>query len=86
MLATLLTLAFTAAAVLAIAVISTSFAKGLAAWTMLRQQIALCEGERTVTVRHQRMIHAQQVTMRGSRRPLRPVVAAPARLPQRAAA
>ena len=60
--------------------------KGLAAWATLRQQIALCEGKRTVTVRHQRMIHAQQVTMRGSRRPLRPVVAAPVRLPQRAAA
>ena len=86
MLAILLTLAFTAAAVLAIAVIFASFAKGVAAWATLRQQIALCEGKRTVTVRHQRMIHAQQVTMRGSRRPLRPVVAAPVRLPQRAAA
>ena len=86
MLAMLLTLAFTAVAALAIAVISASFAKGFAAVTVLRRQIALCNSERTVTVRHGRTARARPVAMRVSRRPIRPVVVAPVRLPERAAA
>ena len=46
MLATLMTIAFAAAAVLALAVIAASLAKGFGAAASLRRQIALCSDER----------------------------------------
>jgi hypothetical protein len=54
MFAALMTLAFAAAAVLALAVIAVSLATGFAAAASLRRQIALCEDERVVTIRHGR--------------------------------
>ena len=86
MLATFLILAFLAVGTLAVAVISASLAKGFAAASMLRRQLALCNDVRTVTVRHERT-RTRPVTMaRSPRRPVRPApaFAAPAR--QRVAA
>ena len=56
MLATLMTIAFAAAAVLALAVIAASLAKGFAAAASLRRHIALCRDDREVTVRHGRAL------------------------------
>jgi hypothetical protein len=56
MLAALMTIAFAATAILAIAVITASLAKGFAAAAALRRQIALCPDERVVTVRHGRAL------------------------------
>jgi len=87
MLATLLTLAFLATAILATVVVAASLAKGLAAATSLRQQLALVGGMRTVTVRHQRVVRrAVPITARTPRRPRRLAPVLPARVPQRVAA
>lgn len=86
MLATLSTLAILAAAVLAIAVIAASLAKGVAAATMLRRRLALCGDVRTVTVRHERTRARPVATVRSSRRPLRPAPALAAPIRQRVAA
>lgn len=81
MLATLFTLAFLAAATLAVAVISASLAKGFAAAATLRRQLALCGDVRTVTVRHERTRVRMVATARAPRRPARlaPALAAPTR-------
>ena len=73
MLATLLILAFLAAAVLATAVISASLAKGFAAVATVRRQLARCGDERVATVRHEHIRPRPVVTARASRRPVRPV-------------
>jgi hypothetical protein len=86
MLATFLTFAFLAAAVLATAVIAASFAKGLAAASSLQRQLAACGDVCTVTVRHQRDGRVQAIpAMRAVRRPGRPV-AAPVPVRRRVAA
>lgn len=74
MLATLLMLAFLAAAVLATAVISASLAKGFAAVASVRRQLAQCGEERLVTVRHERIRARPVVMARVSRRQLRPAL------------
>jgi hypothetical protein len=86
MLATLSTLVFLGAATLAAAVISVSLAKGFAAASMLRRQLAFCDDVRTVTVRHERVRARLAPTARAPRRPvwLAPALVAPAR--QRVAA
>ena len=78
MLASLSTFLFLSAAVLAVAVISASLAKGFAAVAMLRQQLALGSDVRTVTVRHERARARPLATARAPRRPVRlaPVLAA----------
>ena len=82
MLATLMTLAFVAAGLLAAAVISASLAKGFAAASMLRQQLALRSDVRTVMVRQERARPHFVATARSPRRPVRlaPAFATPARL------
>ena len=85
MLATLLILAFLAAAVLATAVISATLAKGFAAVASVRRQLARCCDERMVTVRHERIRARPVVTARVSRRPVRPTFL-PAASRQRVAA
>jgi hypothetical protein len=87
MFAMFVTLAFLAIVGLAMAVITASLAKGFAAVSMLRRQLALADEVRMVTVRHERPIRARPTaTVRPSRRALRPApaLAAPAR--QRAVA
>lgn len=82
MIALLFTLAFIAAAVLALATIAASFAKGLAAASELRQQLALCADTRMITVRHRDAVRQRPViAMRPLRRSTRPMSApvAPAR-------
>lgn len=86
MLATLMTLTFLAVAALAMAVISASLAKGLAAATALRQQLAHCGDARNVTIRHdERTRPCPMVTARVLRRPAR-AAALPVQLRQREAA
>jgi len=72
MFATLLTLTFLAIAALAMAVIAASLAKGFAAAITLRQQLALCGDARRVTIRHERIRARPLVTVRATRRPVRP--------------
>jgi hypothetical protein len=86
MLAVLLTLTFLAAAFLAGAVIAVSLAKGFAAASSLRGQLALCEQERWVTVRHQRAAPAKVLATARTNRTLRAAATAPMRSRQRAAA
>src|SRR5690348_72277 len=86
MLATFLTLAFLSATLLAGAVIAVSLAKGFAAASSLRRQLALCEQERWVTVRHQRAAPAKVLATARTNRTVRAAVTAPMRSRQRAAA
>ena len=87
MFATLLTLAFSAAAVLACAVIAASLAKGLAAATSLRQQLAQCSDERLVVIRHLGANGMCEVTpRRRSRRSVQPALLRPLPARQRVAA
>ena len=91
MLATLMTIAFAAAAVLALAVIAASLAKGFAAAASLRRQIALCRDEREVTVRHGRTLARSFAEhgfspARASRRKTRPLAHLPAGQPRLVAA
>ena len=87
MLATLLTLAFLAAATLAAAVIATSLAKGFAAASSLRRQLAVCEDVLWVTVRHERAAPVRGIIpARVSPRSVRPAVSLPHRPARRAAA
>ncbi len=79
MIATLSTPVFIAAALLAVAVIRVSLAKGFAAATMLRRQLILCRDVRTVTVRRERARACPVVMARPTRRPVRPAPALPAR-------
>jgi hypothetical protein len=87
MFAMFVTLAFLAIAGLAMAVITASLAKGFAAASMLRRQLALVDDVQMVTVRRERPSRVRlTATVRPSRRALRPApaLAAPAR--QRAVA
>jgi hypothetical protein len=87
MLAAVSTLVFLAAAALATAVIAASLAKGLAAASSFRRQLALCEDVRFVTIRHERDGRARAVvTVRAARRPSRLVPAQSAQTRRRAAA
>ena len=80
MLAALLTPVLIAAALLALATIVVSLAKGFAAVSHLRRQLAAAGHSRMVTVRHERTVRARPVaTVRAARRPSRPV---PALAPQ----
>lgn len=83
MLATLMTFAFLAVAALAVAVIAASLAKGFAAASFLRRQLAVCGNERLVTVRHQRAtVVSGVIPARVSQRPVRsaaPLLHRPAR-------
>lgn len=73
MLAMLMTLVFLAAAVLALATIAASFAKGLAAVSSVRRQLALCEEGRMATIRHERLMPARAaIILRTARRSSRP--------------
>jgi hypothetical protein len=76
MLATFLTLAFLTAAMLATAVIAASLAKGLAAASSLRRQLAASGDVRVVTVKHQRAPRSQPaIAIRSGRRPVRLAIA-----------
>jgi hypothetical protein len=87
MLAMLLTIVFLAAAVLALATIAASFAKGFVAVSSMRRQLALCEEGRMVTIRHERAVPARAVvTLRAGRRPSRPASALAPQARRRAAA
>lgn len=83
MLAALMIIAFTAAAILTTTVIAISLVKGFAAAASLRRQIALCDDERVVTVRHGRALahpfaeHGFSPA-RASRRKVRPFAHLPA--------
>ena len=83
MLAPLMTFAFLAAAALAAAVIAASLAKGFAAASFLRRQLAACGDEQWVTVRHQRAtVVSGVIPVRVSQRPIRsaaPLLHRPAR-------
>ena len=82
MLATLLTVAFLAVAALAGATIAASFAKGLAAVSVLRRELALCDDTVMVSVKHGRATRAPAVaTLRPARRAVRvaSAVSTPAR-------
>lgn len=69
----LLTIVFLAAAAMALGVIATSFAKGFAAVSSVRRELALGGDARVVTVRHGRTTRAPTaVTLRASRRQSRP--------------
>ena len=81
--AAFLSIAFTAAALLAATVIAVSLVKGFAAAASLRRQLALCSDEREVTIRHVRplprgLAEAGFNPMRVSRRTVRPVAPLPA--------
>jgi len=86
MLAMLLTLTFLAAAVMAVAVISASLAKGFAAATGLRRQLALCSDLRIVTVGHEHARVRAVATARSPRRPVRQASLVAIRARQRVAA
>ena len=86
MFATLLTFAFLAAGLLALAVISASLAKGFAAAGALRQQLAFCSDVRMISVRHERTRARAVVTARSPRRPIRQVPILAIRARQRVAA
>jgi hypothetical protein len=61
MFAVLPILAFLAVATLAMAVIASSLAKGLATVSLLRRQITVCDDTRLVRVRHERGPRAASV-------------------------
>jgi hypothetical protein len=82
----LATLLFLAIAGLAIAVIGASLAKGMAAASVLRRQLALCGDVRMVTVRHERIRARPAAMARPSRRPARPAPVPAVRPRQRVAA
>ena len=86
MLAPLLTVVFLAATALAGAVIAVSLAKGLAAASSLRRQLAVCSDERLLTVRHQRVVALRVAPTRVAQRPVRSPAALPHRPARRAAA
>lgn len=86
MLATLMTFAFLAAATFATGVICASLAKGFAAATILRRQLALGDEARTITVRHEQSRARTAVMARTSRRVIRPGPVLAARSRQRVAA
>ena len=87
MLAALLIPLLLAAALLAVATIAASLAKGIAAVSLLRRRLADASDSRAVTIRHERLVRVRQVaTVRAARRPSRPVPVLAPPAPRRVAA